>query len=513
MRRITFILVLISLIAALWVTSCVHKPQVQVVATYGGFPDSVGKIFLAKCTNSGCHNAASYMNAAELQLDTWEHLFNGGISGAAVVAYSPKYSPLLYYINAYDSSDLIAYDRTHFKTPLTQNEYVTIKNWISSGAPDQNGNIPFASDPTTRQKLYLTNQGCDLVAVIDGKSKLVMRYIPIGMDPGHSEAPHFVAISADGRYGYIPLFSGNYLQKFDTYTDTIITSLDLSGYAANPGSQGNGGWSLLSLSPLDTAILVSGYAPFGYAVCVNTAAMKVNTRLSITNASGASSIFPFLHGIASNATFDTFYATLQYGNAVVKYHFKPNFDTQNISVNGLPVGTLGDSSNHGTPNPHQILMSPDHSRYFVTCQQTGVVSVIDAHTDTLIKQIPVGAYPQEMDFSKSKGYLFVCCMGDATNPPPHLGSVYVINYHTLDVVTVLRGDFYEPHDVAVDEQDGLVYIPSRNTDANGIPSHHATSCGGNAGWYSVYNLNTLEPADHKRYEVTKDPYAISARFK
>ena len=514
MRRISLFLFLSVSIIAICNTSCVHKPQIPPV--YGGFPDSVGKIFLTKCTNAGCHNAASYHNAAELQLDTWEHLFNGGISGAVVVAHSAKYSPLLYYINAHDSSDLIAWDPAHIASPLSLKEYTTIKNWIASGAPDSNGNIPFAANPDTRQKIYLTNQGCDLIAVIDGKSKLVMRYIPIGMDPGNPEAPHDVAISADGRYGYVPLFSGDYLQKFDTRTDTIISSLNIGTYTSDPATRGNGGWSLLSFSPQDTAIMVSGYAAQGYALCVNTATMQVNTQLSVTSSNGPSPLFLFPHGIASNPTFDTFYSTLQYGNAIIKYSFRPFFPSY-ISVNGMPIGTLGDSSNHATPNPHQILMLPDHSRYFVTCQQTGMVSVFDTrgitHSDTLIAQIPVGKYPQEMDISLSKGYLFVACMTDPSNPPPHLGTVYVIDYNTLVVKTILKGDFYEPHDVAVDDQDGLLYIPSRNADATGIPSHHATACGGNAGWYSVYDLNTLQPADNKRYEVTNDPYAISARFK
>jgi YVTN family beta-propeller protein len=161
-------------------------------------------------------------------------------------------------------------------------------------------------------------------------------------------------------------------------------------------------------------------------------------------------------------------------------------------------------------------MSPDNSRYFVTCQHIagapGTVSVIDAHADTLIKQIQVGSYPQEMAVCTSKNYLFVACMEDADNPSPNLGSIYVIDYNTLDVVTKIYGDFFEPHDMAVDNQDGLLFIASRNAD-NGIPSHHTTLCGANAGWYSVYNLNTLTPVDNKRYEVTNDAYAISPRFK
>ena len=512
MRRAIILLFLSVAITAICITSCVHKPQVQVTPTYGNFPDSVGKIFLAKCTNAGCHNAASYQNAAELELDTWEHLFNGGISGAVVVAYSPTYSPLLYYINAYDSADVIAYDPGHIKTPLTPTEYATIKNWITNGAPDQNGNIPFASNPDTRQKIYLTNQGCDLLAVIDAKSRQVMRYITLGVNAtGKTQTPHDVEISSDGMTGYVSLYDGSYLQKFDTRTDAITGNLSLSSYILPPAI--SGGWSILSFSPQDTALLLTGMTA-NSMISINTSSFTLNQRQSVDIASTGTSFCPYPHGIASNATFDTFFTALQYGNTVLGYTFKPMFREWPISVNGRTPNTTN-VNDITSPNPHQIEMAPDYSRYFVTCQNTNVVSVINSYTNDTEALIPVGGYPQEMCVYTAKNYLFVACMRDFSNPaPPLYGSIYVIDYNTLQVVKVIYGDFCEPHDMAVDAQDGLLYIASRNADgANSIPSHHSTACGGTAGWYSVYDLNTLQPADNKRYEVTNDAYAISARFK
>ena len=511
MRRLVLFLFLSLSVTAICITSCVHKAQVQ--PSYGGFPDSVGKIFIAKCTNAGCHNAASYQNAAELELDTWDHLFNGGISGAVVVAYSPTYSPLLYYINAYNKADVVAYDPNHFAPALTSAEYTTIKNWITAGAPDRNGNIPFASNPDTRQKIYLTNQGCDLLAVIDAKSRQVMRYITLGVNAtGKTQTPHDVEISSDGMTGYVSLYDGSYLQKFDTRTDAITGNLSLSNYILPPAI--SGGWSILNFSPQDTALLVTGMTS-NAIISINTNSFTVNQSQSVDINSGGSSFFPYPHGIANNATFDTFYTALQYGNTVVGYTFKPLFRLWQISVDGKPAITTN-ANDVTSPNPHQIETAPDYSRYFVTCQTSNMVSVINAHypNDT-VALIPVGGYPQEMCLYPAKNYLFVACMRDFSNPsPPLYGSVYVIDYNTLQVVKVIYGDFCEPHDIAVDEQDGLLYIASRNADASSsIPSHHSTACGGTAGWYSVYDLNTLQPVDHKRYEVTNDAYAISARFK
>ena len=157
MKRLFAYTLLFVSVAIVWITSCTHKSQVVVtpVADTSGYPDSIAKIIVANCAISGCHNQASYQNAAQLLLTTWANMFNGGAYGAEVVAYSPKYSPLLYYVNAYDSSDPIANDPGHIAKPLTLQQYNTLKNWIVKGAPDKNGNIPFASNATLRQKIYL----------------------------------------------------------------------------------------------------------------------------------------------------------------------------------------------------------------------------------------------------------------------------------------------------------------------------------------------------------------------
>ncbi|NDC40448.1 MAG: hypothetical protein EBZ77_02700, partial [Chitinophagia bacterium] len=87
----------------LFMPSCRPQHDTPVAATTGNFPAAVSSIFTNKCATAGCHNAASYTNAANLRLDTWEHLFEGSNNGAVVVPYSIDNSPLLYYINT-DSS-------------------------------------------------------------------------------------------------------------------------------------------------------------------------------------------------------------------------------------------------------------------------------------------------------------------------------------------------------------------------------------------------------------------------
>jgi DNA-binding beta-propeller fold protein YncE len=510
MKKFLVIVSVVFSMVVLCITSCVHKPQIQVIPVDGNYPSAVAKIIINKCTYSGCHNQASYQNAAGILLDTWEHMFNGGISGAQVVAYSTKFSPLLYYCNVDPSLGIVAKDPGHLDTSLSHDEYMTLYNWVAAGAPDKNGNIPFAANAATRQKIYLTNQGCDVVAVIDAQSRLVMRYIPIGMNASQIESPHDIEISGDGMYAYVPLFNGDYVQKISTLTDTVVGNVNVA--SVSQGHTG-GAWSIISLSPDDTSLLVSGWISQGNVVAVNTSTMAITPSISIDQISGGTDDFPYPHGLTSNATYDTFFATLQFGNVVNKYTFNGGYHKKYVSVDGKPaiVSTPTDSA---TPNPHQIEMSPDHSRYFVSCQSTNEVRVMDAYKDTVIAVIPVGTFPQEIDISPAKNYLFVACMEDAANPQPgRRGSVYVIDMSTYSVVKILYGDFYQPHDVSVDERSGILFIPSRNANPNGPAPHHTSACGGRDGWYTIYDLNTLLPADNKRYEVAVDPYASGIRFK
>ena len=72
--------------------------------------------------------------------------------------------------------------------------------------------------------------------------------------------------------------------------------------------------------------------------------------------------------------------------------------------------------------------------------------------------------------------------------------------------------FSQPHGIAIDEKEGVVYIASRNNNPNGPAPHHSSSCGGRNGYYQMFDLNTLQKLPGK-YEVTVDPYSFDARFK
>jgi DNA-binding beta-propeller fold protein YncE len=508
LKRIALYLSLLLVVALIYAASCTHPAGQSVAGADGNYPTAIANILIAKCAVSGCHNAASYQNANGLLLDTWEHLFDGGASGAAIIAYSPKFSPLLYFVNTDSNAGPVAHPRmplssdNALRAPLSKDEYNTLVEWVTNGAPDKNGNIPFAANAAKRQKIYMAQQGCDLIAVIDGEKNVVMRYIPVGVSNGIIESPHCIRVSSDGAYAYVSLMNGDRIQKIDTRTDELVSTMNVGTIGGGSG----GSWNIVHLAADDTTLIATNWRSNGCVALGNANTMQPYYSLS---ACGSSFVYP--HGITANATHDTIFVTAQYGNVIYKYSPQIPYYKQ-ISLNGNPPQTTG-SSDNTSPNPHEIIMSPGGTRYFVTCQGTNEVRVMDARKDTLIATIPVGTFPQEVVMSHSKPYLFVTCTEDAANPSPgRKGSVYVINYNTLEVVSILYGDFYQPHAIAVDDPGGKIYVVSTNASPTGPAPHHATACSGRAGWYTIYDLNTLQPYNSRRYQVTVLPYAAAARF-
>lgn len=459
-----------------------------------GYPKEIGTIFTTKCASAGCHNNISYPGAGGVNMTTWEKLFEGGSNGAVIIPYNPENSSLLYFINTNEllgptAKPVMPYDPSNpmVGMPLSQDDYMLIRDWVAAGAPDKNGNIPFAAHTETKQKIYITMQGCDQVAVVDAASRVVMRYINVGRSQS-IESPHCIRMDSEGRYAYVSFIGGEYLQKIDTYTDTVVAD-----FYAGPGS-----WNILGITPDDKYIMMSDWSPTGKVILIDASLENPHPELTIPQLS-------MPHGIACLPD-HTFLVTSEAKNVIYKIRTEPT-----PSIKEIPVGDWTDGTSSNTPFViHEIMLTPDLSRYFITCQNSGEVRVMDTYADTLIRIIKTGYFPQEIALSKAVPYLFVTCMEDASNLPGFKGSVYAINYETYETKRI-DGPFYQPHGITVDDLNGVLYVASSNADTDGPAPHHASSCAGRNGYYNVYDLYTLDRLP-KRYEVTVQPYSAATRF-
>lgn len=498
-RRSLYGIILTAFIVSLALYSCKHQPYIPTITVDdGNYPPEVNRIIMMHCTmgatGGGCHNAIGAPNNGNLRADTWDALFYGNSHGAVVIPFDTLNSPLLHYINTDSLLGSIAVPTMpYLQTPLSRDQYLTIRNWIANGAPDKNGDVPFADNAATRQKIYIANQASDVLSVVDAERHVVMRDIPVGVTP-QIESPHCVRVSADGQYAYVCFLAGDYVQKIDTKTDKVIGQVQIS----NGGSQ----WNVLLLSADGTRMLVSDLVR-GWMRLIRTSDMQVIG--SVGNDSSPLSPFKNPHGMTGPPNFDTIYMTGQYGNAIFK--FTPDFHYfKAVALNDSAV-----QYNSGTYDPHEIMLTPDGTKYFVTCEASNEIRVMDAHTDKLLNVFSVPTKPQEIAISHKQPLMIFTCMEGTSTISGTRGAVVVINYQTMQMQTIY-GPFWQPHGIAVDDNNGIFYVVSTNIGGP-FTGHNHTNSSGKSGWYSVYDINTLQPINDRQYELLSQPYSADARMK
>ncbi|MEP7167742.1 MAG: c-type cytochrome domain-containing protein [Bacteroidota bacterium] len=449
------------------------------------FPDEVGKIFIGKCATAGCHNTKSKDAAAGLDMSSYDELFKGSRGGAAIIPYNSTQSFLVNFINTYSDLGVIQLPTMpNNGTPLSREEVMTVIKWINDGAPDCNGHR-FTDNPD-RKKFYITNQGCDLVAVFDAGKKVLMKYVKVGGDPNLIESPHRVNISPDGKYWYVSFIGGPYFQKYRTSDDSLVGQVNI----------GYGSWNTFAFTPDSKFAYLPDYnsGNQGYVAIVDCETMTLKDFTPFVNPFPSSCPSP--HGSFISPDGLSLYLTKQEGNGLYK------IDLPTPYGNDLPVFPNNYS------NPHEIAFSPDGTIYFVTCEgkigNAGVL-VYRVSDDAFLKKIDVAADPVEMAFSLSKPYLFVTCMtGNA---------VSIINYQDTTLIkTISNAGFAFPHAIAVDDANGVCYVASRNIPGSGgPPPHHTSVCGGADGFLNAIDLNTLELIPGFKPELSVDPYSIAIR--
>ena len=457
------------------------------------YPKEVAEILVNKCATAGCHNSQSAGNANGLDYSTWENMFKGGKNGSSVIPFSTDYSYMLYFINTDTAEGLSLSPRMpYLQTALSKTEYHTLRDWIANGAPNCDGYVNFSDDPN-RKKVYACMQPCNKVAVFDAASRVIMRYINVGNGIG---GPHQVRVTPDGKYWCVVFYPSNILQVFRTTDDTEVGQITLDGGNIEY-------WNTVSFTSDSKYGFVSDLESGGKISMVNFETMSEERIIGgLANA----------HGTYVTKEDSFLYVTSQYGSLLYKVHLKD--DLNPYSYDPVSLGP-------GSPDVHEIIFTPDESKYFVSCQSTNEVRVFSRATDQLLATIPVGVKPQEFSISPKNNWIFVTCTEDSLSPgnsSAQKGSVYVIDYTTNTIVTHLYPGF-QPHGIAVDEDHDMVFVANLNYDG-GVAPHHLSNCGGTDGYITIIDMLTLQLLkvtlpDGTQFtyknEVLQQPYFICYR--
>ncbi|MBI4944876.1 MAG: YncE family protein [Bacteroidetes bacterium] len=441
---------------------------------YKGYPLEVGKIILTKCAIAGCHTDKSKEASNGLSLESWSSLFNGSRYGnTAVIPYRSDISFLSYFINTYSDLGIsIPPAMPPGKDPLTREEVITVRDWINLGAPARNGLIPF-SDMAHRRRMFVVNQGCDNVFIIDAATGLIMRSVDIGVSPS-IESPHFIEISPDEEYFYTCFFAGSVFQKFNINDGTL----------AGEANIGSGQWSVFEITPDGKRAFVVDWSANG-----SIAVMDLETMTLLVKWQG-NGLLQYPHGTGMKG--NNLYVTSQPGNFFYKIDFT---DIYNPNISQIPL--------QANANSHEIHFSQDGSEYAVSCVGLNEIWFFNASNDALIAKVATGKGPEEPHYAGDT--LFVTCPNDDVTFPGKIGAVSIINgkTHTL-IKNIYTG--WEPHGIVPDVQGRKVWILHRNIAGGGPPPHHSSSCSGRNGYMTAIDLNTLDLIPNLKPELSVDPY-------
>lgn len=480
-------------------SACTYDKFETTTPVSTGYPVSVERIITARCATAGCHNTTSKNAAAGLDLSAWDRMFEGTNNGAVTIPFRSDFSTLCYFTNVDSALGLVVQPTMPIDgPPLSPAEYAILRNWIDAGAPDKDGRIKFADDPS-RHKFYVVNQGCDVVYVFDADARVAMRVIDVGIVPGASpaEAPHNVKVTPDGKYWLVVFLNANVLQVYSTATDQLVKNIPIGGGTA-------GGWNTMVVTKDSKKVYVPDYNN-GRVAFVD---LDAGTSVTSNTFPLIGSPIPALHGIALNATEDTLYITAELTSRLLKIPVNNPAGYEDVNLN--PLGNPFFVPY--TMNPHEVIFSPDYSKYFVTCQDSNVrqVRVYQTSNDQLITAINVGRLPLEVAMSAADNLLFVTNTEDNFFPDVR-GSISIIDMNTLSEIKRVRVG-WQPHGIAVDAKKRVVWIANRNYVGGPAP-HHASACAGKNGYLSAIDLNTLERIPDFKPEVSVDPYGVAVRPK
>ncbi len=456
---------------------------------YLGYPEKPGKIIVNKCSITGCHNSISKDACDGLDLSSWNKLFEGGRNNSSVIPYRPDQSFFLYAANTFDDiCPKLAPTMPIGKNPLTRQEVETLRDWIADGAPDKNGYVKWSGN-AERKKIYVVNQGCDLVTVFDAKSKLIMRCIDVGNRPT-VEAPHDMYISPDGKNLYVSFYANSIFQKFRTSDDLKVGELDLNDQS----------WHSMSISGDSKYALVSHLDGNGKVALIDLVNMKIKVMYQ------GSQIFVYPHGIALNYDATLAYITSQQGNFIYRVSMTDpiNPDIQKVTLNPGDI-----PYNNGIYKPYSVAFSSDYSKYYVTCQGTNELRIFKTENDSLLHVINTTGVPQLMSFSEKNPYLYIPCMKDTANLSTQ-SSVNVINLNTNQLIASINTG-NQPRSCVVDDDNNCVWVANRNISGTGWAPHHTTACAGRNGYVTMIDQNTLQLIANWKCEVSVDPYHVTIK--
>ena len=451
------------------------------------FPNEVASVISTNCSISGCHNKQSKEAAAGLSLLSWNSLFDGSRNGAVIIPYRPDFSTLCFYTNSFPDLGPVLDPRMPVGLQaLSKIDYLLLVNWIKKGARNSNGEIKFQY---SRSKLYVINQLCDVVMVLDGKSKLQMRCIDVG-SLTKSEFPVCIKVSPDNRFWYVTFLASPYVLKYDAIDDSYVGKINL----------GEGIWSTFEITSDSKHAFFIDNSNEGKIAYVDLEKMIMERHYTNPH-------YVYPRSAAINNAKNKLYVGSENGNYISIIDFTNSYSpvTKQLILNN-------ESTTNNVPknDPVFLLMHEASNVCFVACRNSQEVKIIDLNKDSVLASIFLNAAPTAMDYSIREKRLFVSCMDDSLSFHGNLGSVKIISLETNQIIKTINSG-YQPNGITINQEYSYAAVVNSNISPKGPQPHHTSGCKGRNGYVTFIDLSTLELIQGLKLELAVYPSGISLR--
>ncbi|MCU0924619.1 MAG: beta-propeller fold lactonase family protein [Hydrogenophaga sp.] len=304
--------------------------------------------------------------------------------------------------------------------------------WLLTGV--QMALLVWSSTSFAADKVYVANEGADMVSVHDPVSFEKLASVPVG------QAPHNVQVSPDGKFAWVTnngepaQASGSPAHKgaahgahgaqpgavwvIDTSTHAVVDKVPVGAHPAH-----------VVVTPDGSHAYVTNGGDNSVSV-VDTSARKLVATIAVGQ---------YPHGLrVSPDGKEVYVANLKGGTVSV-------IDTASQKeVAQLPVGK----------GPAQTGFTPDGRFAFVSLSQENAVALIDPATRKVVRKIAVGTVPIQLYATPDSRTLLVANQGTRKMPGK---TVSLIDLASFKVVKTLEtGD--GAHGVVVDRDGRLAYV-------------------------------------------------------
>ncbi|GIV23895.1 MAG: YncE family protein [Bacteroidia bacterium] len=470
------------------------------LAEASAFPEPVARILVRRC--AGCHNGSAFLSSeaehdhggpspaevswigTRVNLTRWDSLLYGyrGEVGM-VVPGSPDWSHLLWQVNRFPHLGPTAAPIMPPPVPdssnlLTAEDIEVLRTWIAQGAPNKEGQVPWADRLTTpHRKAFVCAAGSDLIAVLDLDTYHIMRYIPVGVSPGAIESPHYIQISPDKRYLYVTLIGGAAIEKYRTDTYEKVGRLAVAPDPAH-----------IELSPDGRYAVITHFTTTSPVKLTLIDAENLRILDQLNDPTGQVILRP--HGLWVTPDFRYAYVTANTGNYITRVELSP--DRQRfIDFTQIPLapGLLPQPDTRW--GPYQIIGEPTGQYYFVSCDAANEVRVFRQADDSLIAVIPTATAPKLMTYANN--LLFVLCL-KASAPAlqgDKLGAIAVIDVQNLRLLTHIYNTGHLPRGIGIDPIRQQLWVSFENLAGSDPPHHYVEGLAGSPGKVYVLALPTF----------------------